>query len=97
MRYDFSISDLQITTRQLTHFASASVSIQAAIAAVGRLAADCNYGARLRDEHDRRVLEVLLNDFCSPGVLRSDYRVQGQEAYAAPTGAINCQDLLKHL
>ena len=85
-RYSFSISDLQITAQQLLRFGQSN-PIESAIAAVSNLAADCNYGGRLTDERDRRVLFSLLTDFCTPGILSTDYRARGLVEYRLPAEA----------
>lgn len=97
VRYDFSISDLQITTRQLCFYASSSQTFAGAVSAVARLAGDCNYGGRLADERDRRVLLALLEEFCTPGILSPGYKAHGLEGYPPPTGARDLNDHLAHI
>jgi dynein heavy chain len=97
LRYDFSISDLQITTRQLAFYVGAGERLESALAAVVRLAGDCNYGGRLADERDRRVLEALLEDFCSPSLLQGDFKPQGLEGFTPPPDARGHRDHLKHI
>jgi len=69
VHYEFSLSDLQITARQLCFYASSNQPFEGVIAAVAQLAGDCNYGGRLADERDRRALLALLNDFCTPEIV----------------------------
>jgi len=96
VRYDFPISDLAITAQQLCHYVSTSRTLDGAIEAVSRLAGDCNYGGRLTDEHDHRVLRALLEDFCTPAILRLDYQAQGLAAYSLPFGALAHEEILAH-
>lgn len=97
VRYDFSISDLQITARQLCRYVSANGVMDEAIFAVSRLAGDCNYGGRLSDERDRRVLLALLQDYCSPAILHPGYQAQGLPGFEPPTGALTSHDHLAHI
>jgi len=88
-RYSFSISDLQITTKQLLSFAE-SQPLEEAVSAVACLAGDCNYGGRLTDERDRRALFALLEDFCTPRILSPGYDIRGLSAFSLHKG---CEDL----
>jgi len=97
VHYEFPISDLQITTRQLCHYASSSPTLEGAIAAVLRLAGDCNYGGRIADEHDRRVLSALLSHFCDSSILKEDFKVQGLSDYSLPVGALDHSAHLAHI
>lgn len=97
VRYDFSISDLQISAQQLCHYVSTSKTMDEAIIAVSRLAGDCNYGGRITDEHDQRALSAILADFCTPAVLRLDYQAQGLANYGLPLGILGHNDILAHV
>lgn len=95
-RYSFSISDLQITTKQLLRFAE-SQPREAAVSAVARLAGDCNYGGRLTDERDRRALFALLEDFCTPAILQPGYEVRGLRAFGLPEVGEALRDYRNHI
>lgn len=97
VRYDFSIADLQITTRQLCQYVGTSGSTPEAISAVARLAGDCNYGGRLSDERYRRVLLALLEDYCTPAILSPSYRAQGLQGFEPPADARSPHDHLAHI
>jgi dynein heavy chain len=97
VRYEFSVSDLQITTRQLCFYAKTSQTVSGAVAAVARLAGDCNYGGRLADERDRRALLALLEDYCTEDVSREGYCAQGLAGFTAPAGARDVQAHVQHI
>ena len=63
-QYVFTNADLEITTRQLLDFANSSPLKQALIT-VSSLAGECNYGGRITDERDSRVLLALLEEYCT--------------------------------
>ena len=61
------------------------------------MAGDCNYGGRLSDERDRRVLLALLQDYCSPTILHPGYQAQGLPGFKPPSGALSSHDHLVHI
>jgi len=38
---------------------------------------ECNYGGRVTDDKDRKVMNALLNDFVSLDVLDKDFKFEG--------------------
>ena len=61
--YIFSGSDLKISMNQLRLFLDASFGENIPYAALHYLTAECNYGGRVTDDKDRRLLANLLDDF----------------------------------
>lgn len=49
------------------------------------LTAECNYGGRVTDDKDRRLITTLLSDyFCSNTVENPDYKFGLDEKYTVP-------------
>ena len=65
--YDFSIGDLKISMQQLYLFLNEYPEID--FKALKYLTGECNYGGRVTDENDRRVLLALLEDLYGPETL----------------------------
>ena len=48
------------------------------------LIGECNYGGRVTDDWDRRVLKVILRTFITPDILNDEYRFSESGRYYAP-------------
>jgi dynein heavy chain len=53
--------------------------------ALNYLAAETNYGGRVTDPRDRRLLSTLLSDFYDPKILLESYRFSPSGVYFAPS------------
>jgi len=87
IRYKFTQSDLEISLRQLRYFINEYDSVQ--FNALNYIIGVCNYGGRVTEELDQRVLMALLEDFLSPNVLNKNYRYGGgneNASYLFPEG-----------
>ncbi|CAK81423.1 unnamed protein product (macronuclear) [Paramecium tetraurelia] len=71
--YDFNQSDLFISIRQLQQMA-ADVSIP--FHALHYLIGECNYGGRVTDERDRRVVRALLDEYLTEKVTFDTFQIQ---------------------
>ena len=77
--YEFNESDLRISVRQLKMFSDENDKIP--FPALKYLIAECNYGGRVTDDKDRRLIVTLLSDYFNDKVLEDkDYRFGPNEA-----------------
>lgn len=70
--YEFTQNDLRISARQLQMFIDESPE-QIQFKAINYLAGECNYGGRVTEAQDRRLLMTLLLDYYNPEVLKPGY------------------------
>ncbi|XP_018409373.1 PREDICTED: dynein heavy chain 3, axonemal-like [Nanorana parkeri] len=81
--YEFNDSDLKISAKQLQRFINDYE--QTLLDAVIYLTGECNYGGRVTDEHDRRLLLSLLDTFlCEAVITEDDYAFSPSGKYFAP-------------
>merc|ERR1719353_1881529 len=88
--YEFNESDLRITVRQLVLFLNMYDVVQ--YDALKYLVGQCNYGGRVTDDHDRRCLVTMLDEFVAPEVLEDGHSFSDSGLYVnvpetdSPTG-----------
>ena len=93
--YKFTQSDLEISLRQLRYFINEYEDVQ--FNALNYLIGECNYGGRVTEELDQRVLMALLEDFLSIKVLHKNYTYgDGSEnaSYRFPDGNLTMDDYM---
>merc|ERR1719482_1899965 len=66
--YEFTQNDLRISVRQLRMFLDESPN-EVPFKAIAYLTGECNYGGRVTDDKDRRLLMTLLADYYNPNTL----------------------------
>ena len=81
--YEFSMSDLSISFHQLRLFLNEYDQIP--WDALKYMVAEANYGGRVTDIWDRRLIKVLLQDYYHKGVLLDNCYLGGIEIYKIPS------------
>ncbi|KAJ8284204.1 hypothetical protein COCON_G00030540 [Conger conger] len=81
--YEFNESDLRISMRQIQMFLDEYEQVP--LEALTYLTGECNYGGRVTDDKDRRLLLSLLSIFYSRDlVVREGYRLSDGDVYYIP-------------
>ncbi|CAL8325422.1 unnamed protein product [Merluccius merluccius] len=85
--YGFNESDLRISIRQLQLFVTEYDEVP--FEAITYLTGECNYGGRVTDDWDRRLLMTILADFYNQDiVVKSRYTFSPSGKYFAPSKSI---------
>uniref|UniRef100_A0A672VFG6 Dynein axonemal heavy chain 12 n=1 Tax=Strigops habroptila TaxID=2489341 RepID=A0A672VFG6_STRHB len=96
--YGFNESDLRISIRQLQLFINEYSEVP--FEAISYLTGECNYGGRVTDDWDRRLLLTMLDDFYNPDIIenpRYTFSPSGQY-FAPPKGTYEDYiEFIKHL
>eukprot|EP01029_Cantina_marsupialis_P005813 TRINITY_DN1630_c1_g1_i2.p1 TRINITY_DN1630_c1_g1~~TRINITY_DN1630_c1_g1_i2.p1 ORF type:complete len:2520 (+),score=925.36 TRINITY_DN1630_c1_g1_i2:475-7560(+) len=80
--YEFSEPDLRITMDQLKLFLDDYEVVN--YDALRYLAGECNYGGRVTDDKDRRLIMNILSDFYTREIVNDEYRFSPSGVYYAP-------------
>uniref|UniRef100_A0A3B4A2Y1 Dynein axonemal heavy chain 12 n=1 Tax=Periophthalmus magnuspinnatus TaxID=409849 RepID=A0A3B4A2Y1_9GOBI len=81
--YGFNESDLRISIRQLQLFVNEYDEVP--FEAITYLTGECNYGGRVTDDWDRRLLLTILADFYNKDIIeKPHYAFSPSEDYCAP-------------
>ncbi|XP_063587791.1 dynein axonemal heavy chain 3-like [Penaeus indicus] len=89
--YEFNESDLRISVRQL------QVRNGYKISALTYLTGECNYGGRVTDSRDRRLLVCLLASFYNQEIIdEEDYKISALDEYRVPPAG-SWQDYVDHV
>ncbi|XP_038127258.1 dynein heavy chain 12, axonemal [Cyprinodon tularosa] len=80
--YGFNESDLRISIRQLQLFINEYENVP--FEAITYLTGECNYGGRVTDDWDRRLLMTILADFYNKDIVKFRYPFSPSGEYFAP-------------
>ena len=92
--YEFSAADLTISQSQLKIFLNQYEEIP--WEALNYMVAEANYGGRVTDPMDRRIIKVILQDFYTHEILKDDYKFSPSGIYYAPAEG-GLQDYLDYI
>lgn len=95
IRYEFTVSDLSISVKQLQLFTNEYNEVP--FKALKYLTGECNYGGRVTDDRDRRVLKAQLEDFYKPELLNENFYPFGIDTYEIPHGNVHYSKYLEHI
>ncbi|EAS04067.1 axonemal dynein heavy chain (macronuclear) [Tetrahymena thermophila SB210] len=80
--YEFTAADFTISYSQLKMFLNEQEEIP--WDALNYMVAEANYGGRVTDPKDRRLIKILLKNFYTEDILQDDYKFSESGIYYAP-------------
>lgn len=81
--YEFTMSDLRVSLLNLFEFTK-NLGSALPYKALYYMIGECNYGGRVTDYHDRRLLATLLQDIISPKIFYAGHKFAELEEYDVP-------------
>ncbi len=92
--YEFNTEDLKVCMKQLRIILDDYDNIPYKV--LNYLGAEINYGGRVTDDKDSRLIKTILLDYMNPDVLNEGYKFSPSGIYCTP-GANNKKDFLKYI
>ncbi|GLI62391.1 hypothetical protein VaNZ11_005010 [Volvox africanus] len=86
IRYDFTDGDLNVSLAQLQEYLDKYTVVPYKV--LRFLFTEINYGGRVTDDKDRRLITNLIYTFCGPQVLQPGYAFSPSGTYATPQEAV---------
>jgi len=91
--YEFTQNDLKISAKQLHYFSGNFDEVP--FKALNYLIAECNYGGRITDDRDRRLVHDLMKEFFSEKLLVKDFNFCGLPEYTVPNFSSSYEQYLQ--
>eukprot|EP01116_Phalansterium_solitarium_P017128 TRINITY_DN413_c0_g1_i5.p1 TRINITY_DN413_c0_g1~~TRINITY_DN413_c0_g1_i5.p1 ORF type:complete len:4163 (-),score=2181.62 TRINITY_DN413_c0_g1_i5:539-13027(-) len=94
--YEFNNSDLSICLRQLRMFleeAEGGIPFKL----LNYLSGEINYGGRVTDDWDRRLLRNILSDFYTTDIVDPEYKFSPSGTYQVPPKAETLKDFMAYI
>lgn len=82
IQYMWMNSDLETSKRQLKMYLDEQELVP--YAALNYLVAICNYGGRVTDDKDERLITAMLRKYLCPEVIQEGYKLSSLDIYYAP-------------
>eukprot|EP00195_Chlamydomonas_chlamydogama_P001707 CAMPEP_0202916878 /NCGR_PEP_ID=MMETSP1392-20130828/69695_1 /ASSEMBLY_ACC=CAM_ASM_000868 /TAXON_ID=225041 /ORGANISM="Chlamydomonas chlamydogama, Strain SAG 11-48b" /LENGTH=214 /DNA_ID=CAMNT_0049609455 /DNA_START=86 /DNA_END=726 /DNA_ORIENTATION=- len=80
--YGFDDGDLRISARQVVMYVEEGREVP--FAALRYAVGECNYGGRVTDDKDRRLMMTLMDKVFCPAILEPNYRLSESGLYYVP-------------
>ena len=77
--YEFTAADFAISQSQLKMFLNTYELIP--YEALNYMAAEANYGGRVTDPMDRRLIKIILKNFYSPHIVKDGFKMTSDGVY----------------
>merc|ERR1711988_672118 len=96
--YVFTTPDLDISREQIKIFLNALRDDDPVpYAAMTYLGGECNYGGRVTDDKDRRLILNILSDFYTEKLMDDDYKFSASGTYFSPKEDATHEEILEYL
>ncbi len=80
--YEFNNEDLKVCIRQLEHFIDEYPDVP--FKDLQFLASEINYGGRVTDDKDSRLIKIIVEDYITPKIFDDNYSFSASGKYKAP-------------
>ena len=94
IRYDFTEGDLQISMTQMHQYLEDYAEVPYRV--LRFLTSEINYGCRVTDDKDRRLINMLLETFINEGVIEEGYKFSPSGVFAI-NDAVELKDYLAYI
>ena len=94
IRYDFTEGDLQISMTQMHQYLEDYAEVPYRV--LRFLTSEINYGGRVTDDKDRRLINMLLETFINEGVIEEGYKFSPSGVFAI-NDAVELKDYLAYI
>ena len=93
--YEFNQNDLKISAKQVHLFTANYEEIP--FKALDYLIGECNYGGRITDERDRRLIHALMKEYFSEKIFNKDFLFCDLSDYPLPNASNTYEQFLQNI